>query len=532
MQYDFIIIGAGSSGCVIANRLSANPQHRVLLIEAGPRDTKLEIHIPGAYTMLNGSKVDWSFWTEPQTHVNNRRIYIPRGKTLGGSSSTNAMAYVRGNRRDYDEWASLGNGGWSYDEVLPYFIKSERHESLGAPYHGQSGELYVSTAKEPTPIGAAFVEACALQGIRTNPDYNGEEQLGASMLHFNIKNQQRFSAADAFLKPIQDRPNLTVKVGCRVERIVVEKGRARGVQVRDSSHRLLTIACEREVILSAGAIQSPQLLMLSGIGHRDELKTHGINSIHHLSGVGKNLQDHVWSGVSGWTNIPTGNSLLRPWKMVSTLLQHLIWKKGPLSNSPLEANAFLCSNDALERPDIQFHLAPIGIAPDYSTDIYHWKTFPKRDGFGILTVLIRPESRGYVGLRSANPADAPLIQPNLLSDRRDIEVLVAAVRRAIAVAESSPMKRYAPAGVVFPSKPFSDESIKDHIRRSLETLYHPVGTCKMGHDEDAVVDEQLRVRGLEGLRIADASIMPTIVSGNTHAACVMIGERASEWLLA
>lgn len=529
MKYDYIIIGAGSSGCVIANRLSANPQNRVLLLEAGKRDTKLEIHIPGAYTMLNGTSVDWSFWTEPQAHVNNRRIYIPRGKTLGGSSSTNAMAYVRGNRLDYDEWAALGNKGWSYDDVLPYFIKSERHEKLGAPFHGTSGELYVSMAKEPTPIGEAFVDACAQNGIPKNPDYNGAEQLGASMLQFNIKNQQRFSAADAFLKPVLARPNLTVRVGCQVQRLAIDAGHVRGVVISEGSNAT-TIECEKEVILSAGAIQSPQLLLLSGVGHVDDLKKHGINAVHHLPGVGRNLQDHVWSGVSGWTNVPTGNSLLRPWNMVTSLVKHLLWKEGPLGNSPLEANAFLRSNERLTRPDIQFHLAPIGIAPDYTTDIYNFRTFPKRDGFGILTVLIRPESKGFVGLRSANPSDAPLIQPNLLSDPRDLEVMVHAIRRAIDVAESAPMKRYAPGGVGFPSKPYTDESIKDHIRRSLETLYHPVGTCRMGHDTDAVVDDQLRVHGLSGLRIADASIMPTIVSGNTHAACVMIGERLADFV--
>ncbi len=531
MHYDFIIIGAGSAGCVLANRLSADPTISVLLVEAGIPDNKLEIHIPGAYTKLNNTSVDWSFWTEPQENVDGKKIYIPRGKTLGGSSSTNAMAYVRGNKEDFNEWAALGNNGWAYEDVLPYFKKSEHNENFGEPYHGKSGPLNVTHSQQPTQLGEAFIQACESNGIPRNTDYNGAEQLGSSMLQFTIKNYQRHSTATAFLKPVIHRKNLTIKTGRHVKRIIIEEGRATGVEVIQSSGNLEIYSCSREIILSAGAIQSPQVLMLSGIGDRDILNGFGIPLVLHLPGVGQNLQDHIWSGVSGFTNIPMGNSLIRPWPMFKALLQHLITKKGPLGNSPLEANAFLQSTPGLNRPDVQFHMAPIAIAPGYTTDIYKLDSFAKEDGYGILVILIRPYSRGYVSIRSINPLDAPVIQPQFFSDHRDLETLLWALKKSIAVASDPAMKVYAQAEIHFPEAPYTDESLRAHIRKSLETLYHPVGTCKMGNDDMSVVDDQLKVRGIKGLRIADASIMPTIVSGNTNAACIMIGEKGSDMIL-
>lgn len=531
MNYDFIIIGAGSAGSVLANRLSANSQYKVLLLEAGLKDTKREIHIPGAFTMLNRTEVDWAFWTEPQTHVDGRKIFIPRGKTLGGSSSTNALAYVRGNKEDYNEWAALGNKGWSYEEVLPYFKKSEHNENFGEPFHGTSGPLNVTLSKQPTALGEAFIRACEENGIPRNEDYNGVEQMGASMLQFTIKDNCRHSTASAFLKPSMHLSNLTIRTRCHVKQILIKNSKAIGVEIINAAGTLETIHCDREVVLSAGAIQSPQVLMCSGIGDTEELKRAGVAPKHHLPGVGKNLQDHVWSGVSGLTNIPTGNSLLRPFNMLKAFLQYFFLKKGPLGNGPLEANAFLKSNPSLSKPDIQFHLALMGIAPDYSTDIYDIKTFTKADGYGIMVILIRPESRGFVALKSANPLDAPLIQPNLLSDDRDMNVLLKALKKALAVAEAGPLKKYSPGGVIFPAKPITDESLKAHIRKSLETLYHPVGTCKMGHDAMAVVNDSLQVHGIDGLRVADASIMPTIISGNTNAPTIMIGEKAADMIL-
>jgi choline dehydrogenase len=524
---DYIIIGAGSSGCVLANRLSADPKARVLLLEAGSRDTKPEIHIPGGYTKLHRSAVDWAFWTEPQEHVDGRKLFIPRGKTLGGSSSTNAMAYVRGNRADYDEWSALGNRGWGFDDVLPYFKKSEDNVAFGEPFHGRGGPLYVDFGAQPSAVRDPFLDACAEQGIPRNPDYNGAEQFGASPLQFTIKGNRRWSTAAAFLKPALHRKNLEVRTGVRVSRILLEGNRAVGVEFI-SGGRKAQVRCGGEIILSAGAIQSPQILLLSGIGGESSLKHHGIRVLHDLPGVGHNLQDHVWSGASAYTNVPTGNTLVKPWNMFRETLRFLLTKKGPLGNSPIETTVFFGSKDGLERPDLQLHLAPVGISHDYSMDIYDLKMYPYKDGFGILTILLRPESRGYVGLRDSDPMSAPLIQPNFLSAASDLDRLVIALRRSISIAESPALRRFAPGGVHFPERPHTDESLRVHIRKSLETLYHPVGTCKMGNDAMAVVDDTLRVRDIEGLRVADASIMPTIVSGNTHAACVMIGEKAAE----
>jgi choline dehydrogenase len=425
----------------------------------------------------------------------------------------------------------LGNKGWGNEDVLPFFKRSEHNENFGEPFHGKSGPLNVTHSQQPTPMGEAFIRACESNGIMRNEDYNGAEQEGASMLQFTIKNNLRHSTASAFLKPVMHRNNLTVKTNCRVNRILIDKGRATGVEVIVSPGKMETLTCSREVILSAGAIQSPQVLMLSGIGDRDVLEKFGIPVLKHLPGVGKNLQDHVWSGISGYTNIPMGNSLIRPWPMFKAFLQHLIFKKGPLGNSPLEANAFLKSDHSLLRPDIQFHMAPIAIAPGYSTDIYKLDTFAKKDGYGILVILLRPESKGYITLRSNNPLDAPVIEPCFFSDKRDLEVLLWALKKSLAIASDFAMKEYAPGPIHFPEGPYSDESLKTHIRKSLETLYHPVGTCKMGNDDMSVVNDQLQVYDIKGLRVADASIMPSIVSGNTNAACIMIGEKAAELIL-
>ncbi|HSF45633.1 MAG TPA: GMC family oxidoreductase N-terminal domain-containing protein [Chitinophagaceae bacterium] len=531
MQFDYIIIGAGSSGCVIANRLSANPEFSVLLLEAGEPDKKMEIHIPGAYGNLHGTEVDWKFWSEPQEHVDGRRIYLPRGKVLGGSSSTNAMAYVRGSRYDYDEWASFGNKGWGYQDVLPYFKRSEDNEDLNSEYHGKGGPLHVAYAKEPSPLGREFVKACGQCGIAENGDYNGAEQVGAHMLQFNIKNGTRQSAATAFLKPVLHRKNLTVKTGCQVTQIMLEGNEARTVEFITTRGITARASCRKEIILSGGAFQSPHILMLSGIGDRDELQRAGIEVKHHLPGVGKNLQEHAWSGVSCYSDIPTGNTVLRPFPKFKAVMQHLLFKRGPLTNSPLEANAFYKTEPLLQRPDMQFHFAPLGNAPDYSTDLYKIGSFPTTDGFSVLSIIIRPKSRGYVTLKDKDPLAAPLIQPNLLSDPEDLNVMLKGLRKAIEIVSAPALKAYSSKGINLPKKPFDDENLVAHIRKSLETLYHPVGTCKMGNDEMAVVDDQLRVRGIRNLRVADGSIMPTIVSGNTNAACVMIGEKASDLII-
>ena len=531
MPYDYIIIGAGSAGCVLANRLTEDPKCTVLLLEAGGTDKKPEIHIPGAYTKLNRTAVDWAFWTEPQKNIGNRKLFIPRGKTLGGSSSTNAMAYVRGNKEDYNEWAALGNKGWSYEEVLPYFKKSENNEQFGEPYHGEGGPLNITLSRQPSVLGPVFVEACAECGIPANNDYNGEKQEGASMMQFTIKKNKRHSTATAFLKPAMRRSNLTVRTNTLVRCILIEDGKAVGVEVITSHSSSERINCTKEVILSAGAIQSPQILMLSGIGDPVELSKQGIDIKYPLPGVGKNLQDHVWTGVSSLSTIPTANSLLSPFNMGKAFLQHMILKTGPLGNSPLEANAFLKTDPSLNRPDIQFHFVPLGIKDDYSTDIYDMKTFSTQDGFSIMAILIRPESRGYVGLKSSKPKDPPLIQHNVLSAPKDREILLAGLKKAMEVINSNTLKGYSTDGISFP-KAVTDEALHAHMNQSLETLYHPVGTCKMGNDALAVVDDSLRVYGVKCLRVVDASIMPTIVSGNTNAAAIMIGEKGADLIKA
>ncbi len=528
MRFDYIIIGAGSAGCVLASRLTEDPSCRVLLLEAGPADKKKEIHIPGAYSKLNHTAVDWSFWTEPQKHIGNRRLYVPRGKTLGGSSSTNAMAYVRGNREDYNEWAALGNRGWGYEDVLPYFKRSENHEQFGEPYHGEGGPLNITLSKQPSLLAPVFVEACEECGIPRNNDYNGIEQEGAGMLQFTIRKNRRHSTAAAFLKPAMRRSNLTVRTNTYVRRILVEHGRAEGVEVMTGYSDSERINCGKEVILAGGAIQSPHILMLSGIGDPLELGKQGIDMLFPLPGVGKNLQDHIWTGTSSLSTVATANSLLKPWNLGKAFLQHLVFKNGPLANSPIEANAFLRSDPALTRPDIQFHFVPLGIADDYSTDIYDINTFSRRDGFGIMAVLIRPESRGYIGLKSSKPTDHPVIHPNILSAARDREVLLTALKKAMEVMGAGSLNGYSVEGSSFPQPTFSDAQLHAHIDKSVETLYHPVGTCKMGNDALAVVDDQLKVHGVKCLRVIDASVMPTIISGNTNAATIMIGEKGAD----
>jgi choline dehydrogenase len=372
-----------------------------------------------------------------------------------------------------------------------------------------------------------FLNGCQEAGIPANKDYNGAEQLGAHLLQFTIKNGVRQSAAKAFLTPVLSRKNLDVQTGAQVTRIVVEDGQATAVEyIRKGKKERITAS--QKIIVSAGAFQSPQILLLSGIGDPAMLQHHGIPIVHHLPGVGKNLHDHIWSGVSGWSRLPGGNTLLQPWPMTKAIFQYLVGKKGPLCNSPLEANAFW-SSEGMHRPDIQYHFVPLGIAPDYSTDIYNLRTYRKQDGFGILSILLKPKSRGFVGLHSANPLDAPLVQPSFLSDPADLDKLLIGMRKAMDIAYTDAMGTI--GDVEIPMHNWTDESLIDHIKRSLETLYHPVGTCKMGQDGIAVVNENLHVRGLRGLMVADASIMPEITSGNTNAATIMIAEKAADVIL-
>ncbi|MBZ5855505.1 GMC family oxidoreductase [Flavihumibacter profundi] len=529
-RFDYIIIGAGSAGCVLANRLSENPANKVLLLEAGGPDKKMEIGIPAAYGNLHRSEVDWGFSTEPQSHINNRRIYLPRGKTLGGCSSTNAMAYVRGNHADYDEWESLGNKGWGYKDVLPYFKKSEHNEDITNDYHGKDGALNITFAKYfQTPFAHAFVDACIELGIPENNDYNGAKQEGAGLFQFSIKNGKRHSTATAFLKPVLNRTNLTVITKAMVKEILIDGNRATGLEYITSNNNSRKVYASKEIILSAGAFQSPQLLMLSGIGDAETLKRQGITIKKELPGVGKNLQDHLFFFVSGISKQQEGfNHHLKPLNQVADLVKYMVSHKGVLTCSPLEAVAFLGINGD-SNVNLQFHFVPLHVGNDYKADVYNPATYPKRDGFSILPTLIKPKSRGYIGLKSAYPGDAPLIQPNFLSEEDDLKTLVAGAKKALEVLNANAFSPYLHS--ISAPMDQSEAGIIEHIKKSVETVYHPVGTCKMGNDTMSVVDDQLQVHGIEGLRVADASIMPTIVAGNTNAAVIMIAEKAADILL-
>lgn len=531
-KFDYIVIGAGTAGCVLANRLSADPGISVLLVEAGGPDKKLEIKIPGGYGKLHKSEVDWGFYTEPQENLNNRKIYLPRGKTLGGCSSTNAMAYVRGNKEDYDEWASMGNHGWSYQHVLPYFKKSEGNFDIKNEFHNQDGPVHIEFAKYfRTPFAEAFVEGCQeVLNLALNEDYNGAEQIGAGFFQFNIKNGKRWSMADAFLKPVLRRKNLTILTHTSVSKLIINNDKAEGIECyKNNSSIPELIYCSKEIIISAGSFQSPQLLMLSGIGDKEELNYHNIQSKVHLPGVGKNLQDHLFYFVSSLANRQLGvNHHLKPHNQVLGLAKWIFTNGGPMSISPLEALAFYKVLDSKE-VNMQFHFTPLQIASKNDADPYKLSSFPTVDGYTILPSLLKPKSVGHLRLQSNNHKDFPLIQPNFLSNEDDLKILVKGGQDAIKVLQSNAFSKYNKA-IIAPSD-LSEEGLIYHIKQSIETIYHPVGTCKMGTDEMAVVNERLCVYGVEGLRVIDASIMPRIVAGNTNAPVMMIAEKAADMIL-
>ena len=533
-SYDYIIIGAGSAGCLLANRLSKNPRNSVLLLEAGGPDSNMNIHIPGAYLKIHKSKQDWGFWTEKQKNVLDRKIYLPRGKTLGGSSSTNAMAYVRGNAEDYNTWAELGNYGWGYKDVLPFFKKSENHaqiDKVDSDYHGSSGELSVSLpTKFKTPYVDGFIKACKKYGIPENDDYNGVTQNGVGVAQSTIKDGKRHSSASAFLKPVLNRPNLKAITHAKVCKIILKGKEATGLEYLKGSNKF-QVNVEKEIIVSAGAFQSPQILMLSGIGDFSELKKHGIDCLHELKGVGKNLQDHLFYPICAKSKTQEGiNHYISPLNQLKAAWNYFVNKKGVFCVGPLEGMAFFDLTQSGEKVNFQLHFSPICIDDKYGYDAYNLYDFPKKDGFTILPTLLHPKSRGTVSLASSHPMDAPIIQPNFLQEKDDLDQLIIGGKLVFKLMNDEALKKHKLSDGL-PTNRDSEDFLVDHIKKTLETVYHPVGTCKMGIDNMAVVDPLLKVHGISKLRVVDASIMPKIVSGNTNAPVYMIAEKAAEMIL-
>ena len=527
-RFDYIIIGAGSAGCVLANRLSADPNAKVLLVEAGIKDNSVLVRMPaGAGALIpNAGPYNWGFWTEPEPHLDNRKLWWPRGKGWGGSSSINGMIYIRGHARDYDQWRQMGLEGWGYADVLPYFKRSETLEGGGDAYHGDQGPLHVSTGATPNPIFKAFVAAGAQAGHGLTSDFNGVRQEGFGAYQLTIKDGRRWSAATAFLHPALKRPNLKTETGARTTRLLIETGRVVGVEFVQGG-RTRQVFADAEVLLSAGAVQSPHILQLSGIGDPETLAAVDLPTRHELKGVGANLQDHLDMSLSWDTpNVRTAYSHNKGLNRLATGLNYLARGQGPGRQNFLEAGAFLKSRPDLDRPDLQIHCVA-------AIMVNHGKEPVERDGFTLHVCQLRPESRGRIVPRSADPMADPAIFAGYLATEEDRRALRAGVAIARDVAGQNALTAIH-AGECVPGPSVGSESdIDAWIRRAAETIYHPVGTCRMGGPDDAmaVVDQNLRVRGLSGLRIADASVMPTLVGGNTNAPTIMVAEKAADMIL-
>jgi len=517
--FDYIIVGGGSAGCVIAARLSGDPQSRVCLVEQGPRDKSLLLHVPiGFYKAIQDSRYTQHFKTIGEPSTGNRRMVWPRGRVLGGSSSINGLLYVRGQAEDFDEWEALGAPGWSFREVLPYFRRSESNVLGDGPFHGADGPLGVVEAPHD-PLSDLFVQSAVKAGVPHNRDFNGATQEGAGYYQVTVKNGWRASTAASFLKPLKNRPNLAVRTGRAVKRILFSGKRAVGVELSDGSK----IACEKEVILSAGAIGSPHLLLLSGVGPAAQLSAKGIDVVSPLEGVGRNMQDHFNSYLAYDCDEKLSlnyQSRRLAWQ-VKVGMEYAFKRSGQLTAGAARAGAFIKTSADLQRPDVQLHVLPFGMTPAGAMG--------DDPQYTITVCQLRPYSRGTVSLASADWRDTPELRPGFLTDERDISTLVAGIRSTQTIASTSPLGDVTHGARVDPAMP--DSELIALVRQTGRTVFHLCGTCKMGSDDDAVVDPLLRVRGVEGLRVADASIMPTMVSGNTNAATIMIGEKASELLL-
>jgi choline dehydrogenase-like flavoprotein len=515
---DYVIVGAGSAGCVLANRLSEDPGVRVLLLEAGGSDRNLNVRIPAAFPKQFHTRLDWDYATEPEPGCHGRSLFVPRGRSLGGSSSMNAMLYVRGRPLDYDLWAAAGAGGWGWRDVLPYFVRSEDNERGPSELHGVGGPLHVADQRSPRRMDAKFLAAAQAAGIPRIDDYNGPEQDGVSMFQVTQRGGRRWSAADAYLRPAMRRPNLKVVTRAQALGLEWDGARASGVRYARRGPGTRVARAEREVILAAGAIGSPQLLLLSGVGPPDELRETGVPVRHELPGVGRNLQDHPMLTVLfevGDEDTLYGADKPKP------LAEWLLRRTGPLTSSAAEVVAFVRSRPGLPAADLQFHIGAL-----YFED-HGQETF---DGHAatIGPVLVSPRSRGRLWLRSSDPRDKPRILTNSLTEPEDLDALVAGVRLAREIAACEPLASTVRRELKPGPDAVTEAELEDAVRRRLELIYHPAGTCAMGSGADAVLDAELRVRGVEGLRVVDASAMPLIPGGNTHAPTVMLAERASD----
>lgn len=528
--YDYVIVGAGSAGCVLANRLSRDPNYRVLLLEAGGEDSNIWLKVPaGVPRVVGHPDLTWGYMSEPEPGLNNRKIIWPRGKTLGGSSSINGHVYMRGNPGDYDAWESMGNQGWGWQGVLPYFRRSESHFTGASDLHGAEGELHVSQLAEPHDASKAFIAAAQQLGIPHNADFNGATQEGVGYLQFAIHKGVRDSASAAFLHPVRKRRNLTVQTRALAEALEFEGTRVTGVRFRVNGE-LRVVRASREVILSGGTINSPQLLMLSGIGPAAQLQALGIPVRRNVPAVGQNLHDHIYAHclVSVDPSFSINRVISSNWRMIPDVFKYLMSRRGLLTSAAAQVGLFVRTEQGLQYPDLQVQMRPFSMISK-SAGMYKAEPAP---AVTASCTLLRPWSRGEVTLRSADPSQAPRMVANYLSDERDFKPLVEGlrlIRRIFAADPFHPKLR----DEIMPGVDYqSDEELAAYLRNNAQSMYHPVGTCRMGADADAVVDVALKLNGFEGIRVVDASVMPRIPSGNTNAPTIMIAEKASDMIIA